>query len=1061
MNDQHNSRDVDDATDAEDINESVTQATSDEDAVARKITSMEDTSPTNDNDHSVCRCPGETTASDLPLVPAVNVEVDRTQTENDTAGSQEDDENSGRKMVGKKVKTTYGPGVVADYRSKDGTYVIQLSSNSDKDSPRSKTTLYTVEAPELREQSQGELAQQLNVAYEALENMRRLNLDVQCHEVGIASHEINYDMCTACLLANKGATKSHFPRLQRWMDSATEATTELDEKMQRWVDTGKSATIELDEKIQSLFLSTSSSMSIGAPSRDPNRAQQFQRLSTLFGSTVSSSSESVASRVSASLQAAPNNNNKSPEPDASKSASTTAKQEPPPSTSLGPQADASDKTKPPEETENDNINGTENVTASSSVDERKGPSSTAIVDASSEESETSDSEPAPNSTVMPAEAAAAFSAHPPPSQTKKAPGSSNSFPRMRKLWGSIQSLPQPTTQNLPSSSSILTSMTSNGLSLRGISASTSNTTTTPTPSATNETASATSSSRSFPRMQGLLNSSISTRIFGENQVKESGSTADPNILLHGSQRGGRSIDKKPPPKVKRDKPTALPRIQNLINQRTQANTSPCLICASPSCPSHSSPSFRKEGITLCLQCERLFELDFIIDCVSSPDPTKRSELIDYMIDCYDRCMLLLQYSKQFAQQIAISLEDQKEKQDKIGLASSSVGVLSGVLGIAAAASILTPAGPPLLIASLFFGGGATTVQTGTEAINYFSEPRKLADRIIALHGMALSILRVTSTLRDAMLRDHIRTDVYEAEPCPADLTNQVKESLEKNKNAVVMGSNFGRSLTLGAGLAGAEAGAMGAVAAGEVAAVSAAGASAAGASSAVGATAATAASTAGAAGARSATAISRAGTAAARTVRFARFAGGALSAAVLVMEANAIQSTVKSIKEGSPCDKAERLRNVIEEIGEFPSTSDLDDECQAYLTALANRPSPPVEVSAVPDNGTSARAEDIPEATCQHVDQSVSDSQLCAPGVMIVDGVNNFNNTEDQPPPEGTAAAVPVATNSSFLGSSSLFQRLQARREERQSLASSQADEVIAVAVDDNELGASNFSLVL
>jgi len=282
-------------------------------------------------------------------------------------------------------------------------------------------------------------------------------------------------------------------------------------------------------------------------------------------------------------------------------------------------------------------------------------------------------------------------------------------------------------------------------------------------------------------------------------VKQDGSSADPNIIMNNRISGlANTISPKPTP-VKSDKPIALPRIQRLINKRTQNNTSPCLICSSPSCPSCSSSSFRKEGITLCLKCERLFELDFIVDCVSTSDPTQRAERIEYMVDCYDRCILLLQYSKQFATQISASLEDQTKKQDIIGLASSSVGVLSGVLGIAAAASILTPAGPPLLIASLFFGGGATTVQSGTEALNYLSEPRKLADRIIALHGMSLSILRVTSTLRDAMLRDHIRTDVYEVEPVA--LTNQVKQSYGKNKTAVVMGSNFGRSLTLG-GLAG-------------------------------------------------------------------------------------------------------------------------------------------------------------------------------------------------------------------------------------------------------------------
>lgn len=407
-------------------------------------------------------------------------------------------------------------------------------------------------------------------------------------------------------------------------------------------------------------------------------------------------------------------------------------------------------------------------------------------------------------------------------------------------------------------------------------------------------------------------------------------------------------------------------------------------------------------------------------------------------------MLLLKYSKHFVKHIAASLEDQKGKQDKIGLASSSVGVLSGVLGIAAAASILTPAGPPLLIASLFFGGGATTVQTGTEAINYFSEPRKLADRIIALHGMALSILRVTSTLRDAMLRDHIRTDVYEAEPSSAHL-NQMKESLGKNKNAVVMGSNFGRSLTLG-GLAGVEAGAAGAVvagAAGEMTVV--AGASTVG------------VSTAGAAGARSATAFSRAGTAAARTVRFARFAGGALSAAVLVMEANAIQSTLKSIIEGSQCDKADRLRQVIVNIDDFPSTSDLDDECQAYLTALAARPPPPVEVAAILDD--SVNNDEILQAECQKLSH-VPDDQLCTSGTVIVEEANSsyISNTEGQQ----MVAAVPVTSSrTSLLNGSSLFQRIQSRQEERRSLASSAADEVVAVVAGDTQPGESNLSLVL
>jgi hypothetical protein len=430
----------------------------------------------------------------------------------------------------------------------------------------------------------------------------------------------------------------------------------------------------------------------------------------------------------------------------------------------------------------------------------------------------------------------------------------------------------------------------------------------------------------------------------------------------------------------------------------------------------------------------LFELQFIEDCVSAPDPADRAQFINHLIDCYDRCLLLLQYSAQFSEKIARSLEEQKDRRDKVGLASSSVGMLSGVLGIAAAASILTPAGPPLLIASLFFGGGATTVQTGTEAMNYFSEPRKLADRIIALHAMALSLLRVTSTLRDAMLRDHIRTDVYVAEPSHVALKEQVQEKIEKNRTVVLAGSNLGRSVALG-GVAGVE-----------VAGAGTAGAVAAGAATEMGAV-------AGATGARGATAFSRAGTAAARTMRFARFAGGALSAAVLVLEANAIQSTLQSIHDGSPCDKANALRRVVQEVQDFPTTVELDDECQAYVNALAARPPPPpaaaAEACAVSEDET---IEDFPQATCQEVTDPMA---FCSPGAVIVDGIHRdiagdlLGERQQQP------------SQSGLLGGSSLMQRFHERQQLRQHMTMSATEEVVAVPVDEARPPDSHINLVL
>jgi len=63
--------------------------------------------------------------------------------------------------------------------------------------------------------------------------------------------------------------------------------------------------------------------------------------------------------------------------------------------------------------------------------------------------------------------------------------------------------------------------------------------------------------------------------------------------------------------------------------------------------------------------------------------------------------------------------------------------------------------------------------------------------------------------------------------------------------------------------------------------------------------------------------------------------------------------------------------------------------------------------------------------------------------------------TEGRPP-----AAVPIS-NSSFLGGSSLFQRIRSHQEERRSLAASTADDVVAVAVEDGQLGESNYNLVV
>ena len=341
---------------------------------------------------------------------------------------------------------------------------------------------------------------------------------------------------------------------------------------------------------------------------------------------------------------------------------------------------------------------------------------------------------------------------------------------------------------------------------------------------------------------------------------------------------------------------SMPRLKRFVEEREKkSKPDRCLTCGAPCCAKHSSATFRREGITVCSECEGVFQMDFIVDCMTL-NKKERQAKVDKLIDLYDRAVLLLKFSAQYIDEVADSLEDTKKRHNHLNVGGSSAGIVSGVLGVAAAVTILTPAGAPLLLASLMLGTGATAVQTGTEVNSrYFSEPNKVADRIMATHGMLLSVLTVTGTLRDAATRDHIRTDAFEDD---SPILRELQKNHIKNRQALLAGMTAGRFSLASAELLGLAEGAT---------------------------------------IARGARLFSRSGTAAMRTLRFARFAGGALAAATLLVEAKGMHNTVEAIRAGSPCEKAEALRHIQLEMPDLPTTADLEKECTAYLNYMDNR----------------------------------------------------------------------------------------------------------------------------
>lgn len=229
---------------------------------------------------------------------------------------------------------------------------------------------------------------------------------------------------------------------------------------------------------------------------------------------------------------------------------------------------------------------------------------------------------------------------------------------------------------------------------------------------------------------------------------------------------GHKIDARRCVQCQRGKPF-LSKRKHKISLRRHNHNKPCLLCGSPTCSSHGDPIFkRKNKIMICGECAPLFQLDFIMDCVAlkegSPEARERLQRknIKHMVDVYDRVLLLLRFSGQYIDDIATKLESRSRKEDKIGIGSNTTGILSGIAGVAAAVTIVTPAGPPLLIASLLFGASAQASVSGAKAVNYYSSPSKLAIKIISYYNLLKSVLMVTKVLKEALLKGAIDLEDY-------------------------------------------------------------------------------------------------------------------------------------------------------------------------------------------------------------------------------------------------------------------------------------------------------------
>ena len=204
--------------------------------------------------------------------------------------------------------------------------------------------------------------------------------------------------------------------------------------------------------------------------------------------------------------------------------------------------------------------------------------------------------------------------------------------------------------------------------------------------------------------------------------------------------------------IQQTRTAATPK-RGLRKHLPRNRAAPCLTCGTPVCPRHRSADFKREQITVCAECSRfLAGADFLADAVALPEDDRR-RLMNSLLDVYDRSVLVLRYSSQFIGDVSESLQSNSRRNTRVGVGSSASGLVSGVTGVVAACTILTPIGPPLLIASVLFGGTATAASSASGAVNYHCQPNKMANTIFVLHGMVRSILRLVLPSADGETSD--------------------------------------------------------------------------------------------------------------------------------------------------------------------------------------------------------------------------------------------------------------------------------------------------------------------
>jgi hypothetical protein len=133
--------------------------------------------------------------------------------------------------------------------------------------------------------------------------------------------------------------------------------------------------------------------------------------------------------------------------------------------------------------------------------------------------------------------------------------------------------------------------------------------------------------------------------------------------------------------------------------------------------------------------------------------------LERLMQYYLRMMIQLSFCVPRLTDLATQLSSKQRRNGAISLGTSSLGFVGAALGVAGAVSLMTPAGPAILLAAICTSATSGTLQVTHAGYNTFlsnKEAHQLADRCVGWHGLCLGILNSLEQLRQDLLEEKQR-----------------------------------------------------------------------------------------------------------------------------------------------------------------------------------------------------------------------------------------------------------------------------------------------------------------